>query len=74
MLKLKVKVFFMVCGPKRSIINEILPFLQERGRESGLGLALIRQKSYFFEVRYVSVGVAFVFCFPQTYTHIPKVS
>lgn len=72
MLKLKGKGRLWFAVLKEAILT--LPFLQERGRESGLGLALIRQKSYFLEVRYVSVSVAFVFYFPQTYTHIPKVS
>lgn len=47
-------------------------FNQKLGRERGFGLALIR--SYILEVRCVSGSVVFVFCFPQTYTHIPKVS
>lgn len=47
-------------------------FNKTLGREKSFGRALIR--SYVSEGRYVSGSVVFLFCSPQTHTHIPKVS
>lgn len=71
---LKSSGSFMDCSSKEAILMNYYLFSQKLGRESGFGLALIRRPSYILEMRCVSGSAVFVFCFPKTYTHIPKVS